>query len=96
MVPVFLFLGDFLQREGRAQQIHGEPPAPLHIVGGDGFLSGVEAEAAVFPPEQLAGFLCADEFECSYRGILPLQDAGIQPDVPPAEPPIDRNQQFLL
>ena len=51
----------FSRENGRAQEILGEAAAAFDVVGGDGFLPGVEAEAAVFPGEELAGFLFADE-----------------------------------
>ena len=52
----FLLPGDFLQGERRPQEVLGELAAAIDVVGGDGFLSGVEVEAAVFPGEEIAGF----------------------------------------
>ena len=36
--------------------------AAVDVVCGDGFFSGVEVEAAVFPVEEVAGFLFGEEF----------------------------------
>lgn len=55
----FLDPCDLFQREGRAEQVFGELLAADG--GADGPGSGIEAEAAVFPCEELAEFLFADE-----------------------------------
>ena len=41
--------------------LFGELAAAFRIVGGDGLVAGVEAEAAVFPVQELAGFPVAEE-----------------------------------
>ena len=46
--------GDLLEGEGGAQQIFGELAAAFRIVGGNGLVAGVEAEAIVFPVQELA------------------------------------------
>jgi len=59
--PLRLFdPGDFLQRERGAQQVLRQ----LLTAGGavDGPIAGVEAESAVLPVQELAGFLVAEEF----------------------------------
>jgi len=57
----FFFPGDFLQGEGGAQEILGELAAAIDVVGSDGFFTGVEVEAAVFPVEEITGFLFGEE-----------------------------------
>jgi len=57
----FFFPGDFLQGERRPQEVFGELAAAIDVVRGDGFLSGVEVEAAAFPGEKIAGFFPGEE-----------------------------------
>jgi hypothetical protein len=56
------FPGDFLEGEGCAQEVFGELAAAFDVVGGDGFFSSVEIEAAVLPIEKVTGFLFGEEF----------------------------------
>lgn len=55
----FLDPGDLFQGEGRAEQVFGELLAANGSA--DGSCAGIEAEAAVFPCEELAEFFFADE-----------------------------------
>ena len=58
----FFFPGDFLERKGCAQEVFSELAAAVAVVCGDGFFSGVQVEAAVFPVEEVAGFLFGEKF----------------------------------
>ncbi len=53
---------DFLEGEGRAQEVLGEALAAFCVAGGDGFLAAVDMEAAVLPGEKSGGFVGAEEF----------------------------------
>ena len=54
---------DFLQREWMAEQIFGQAFATGSIVGGDGlFAAVVDAEAGVFPGEEVGELFWTDEF----------------------------------
>lgn len=57
----FLFPGYFLEGERGAQEILGELAAAIDVGRSDGFFAGVEVEAAVFPVEEVAGFLLGEE-----------------------------------
>ena len=54
--------GDLLQGKRGPEQILGQSPASPDVMGGDGFLAGIEAEATMFPAKKLAGLFCTDEF----------------------------------
>jgi hypothetical protein len=60
--------GDLFQGERGAQKILCQAASAFGIVGGDGFFSGVEVEAAVGPAEELVQFGFADEFFASEGG----------------------------
>ena len=53
---------DFLEGKWSAQQILGEALAAFGVAGGDGFFAAVDVEAAVFPREEVGGFLGAEMF----------------------------------
>ena len=55
--------GDLLQGKRGPEQILGQSPASLDVMGGDGFLASIEAEATMFPSKKLAGLFCTDEFQ---------------------------------
>jgi len=59
---------DLFEGERGAQEILRQAAAAFGIVGGDGFFSGVEVEAAVGPAEELVQFGFADEFFASEGG----------------------------
>ncbi len=55
--------GDFLEGEGMAEEIFGEPFASGGVVGGDGFFATVvDTEPGVFPREEVGELFGADEF----------------------------------
>ena len=54
---------DFLEGEGMAEEIFRQTFAACGVVGGDGFFTAiVDAEAAVFPRQEVGEFSGADEF----------------------------------
>jgi hypothetical protein len=52
---------DFLEGEGGAQEVFGEALAAFGVAGGDRFFPAIDVEAAVFPGEELGGFVGAEE-----------------------------------
>jgi len=53
---------DFLDGEGRAQEILGEALAAFGVAGSDGFFAGVDVKADVFPRDEFGDLLGAEVF----------------------------------